>query len=329
MSKIVRVSNGDYKVSVQTGGTITLDTGPRVGQTIITGNLDVMGTVTYIESENAYITDKILFLNRGETNSYVTGQFSGLEISRGTNTGYGNAYMIYDEKTGIDSDGTIAFRYGTKSDPNTNTIGVPNGPYIPLETNKITSFGNLTLFPGTSSGTVTVTGTSNYEVRVVDDDDIPNKKYVDDKIVQVLNSSSIPAIISGDSRVEVTDDSVSGLTSLVSFYLNNALKATMTPSGFTVDGYLTLNTDVTSVYINNSNATLNLKLNSANGRVEVANYLQLDNQGSTPSATSSGSLIYAMSSEGPGRTGLYFVNNTPNADELVSRNRALLWAMLF
>lgn len=317
MSKIVRVSNSDYKVSVQTGGTITLDTGARVGTTIITGSLDVMGTLTYLDTQNTQITDNIILINKGEPNAYVTQQFAGIEIDRGTNSTYGNARIVYDEKTSINGDGTVAFKY---------TIG---GTYIPLETNKITSFGDLILFPGVTTGVVTVTGTSNYEARVVDDDTLTNKKYVDDKIVSVLASSSIPAIISGDSRVEVIDDSISGLTSSIEFYLNNSLKAQLRPTGFTVDGYLTLNTDVNSVSISNSSNTLNLKLVSANGRVEIANYLQLDNQSSTPSATSSGGLIYAKSSEGPGRTGLYFVNNTPNADELVSRNRALLWAMLF
>ena len=317
MSKIVRVSNSDYKLSVQSGGTITLDTGARVGTTIITGSLDVMGTLTYLDTQNTQITDNIIVLNKGEANSYVTQQYAGIEIDRGSNVSYGNARIVYDEKTNIDGDGTIAFKY---------TVG---GTYIPLETNKITSYGDLILYPGSTTGVVTVTGTSNYEARVIDDDTLTNKKYVDDKIVSYLASASIPAIISGDSRVEVLDDSVSGLTSIISLYLNNALKATLTPSGFTVDGYLTLNSDVSSVYINNSNATLPLKFSSANGRVEIANYMQLDNQTTTPSATSAGSLIYAKSSEGAGRTGLYFVNNTPNADELVSKNRALLWSMIF
>ena len=317
MSKIVRVSNGDYKVSVQTGGTITLDTGARVGSTIITGSLDVMGTLTYLDTQNTQITDNVIVLNKGETHSYVTQQYAGLEIDRGTNSSYGNAQIVYDEKTNIDGDGTVALRY---------TVG---GTYIPLETNKIVSNGNLTLFPGVTTGVVTVTGTSNYADRIVDNDTLTNKKYVDDKIVSYLASASIPAIISGDSRVHVIDDSASGITSVVNFYLNNSLKAVLNPSGFTVDGYLTLNTDISSVYINNSNNTLNLKLNSANGIVEVANFLQLDNQSTTPAATATGSKIYAKSSEGPGRTGLYFVNNTPNADELVSRNRALLWAMIF
>ena len=317
MSKIVRVSNGDYKVSVQTGGTITLDTGARAGSTIITGSLDVMGTLTYLDTQNTQITDNVIVLNKGETHSYVTQQYAGIEIDRGSNSTYGNAQIVYDEKTSIDGDGTVALRY---------TIG---GTYIPLETNKVVSNGDLVLFPGVTSGVVSVTGTSNYAARVVDNDTLTNKKYVDDKIVQVLNSTAIPAIISGDSRVHVIDDSVSGITSVVNFYLNNSLKAVLSPSGFTVDGYLTMNTDVGSVYINNSNNSLNLKLNSANGKIEIANFLQLDNQVTTPSAVATGSLIYATATEGPGRTGLYFVNNTPNADELVSRNRALLWAMIF
>ena len=331
MSKIVRVSNSDYKISVQTGGTITLDTGARVGTTIITGSLDVMGTLTYLDTQNTQITDAIIVLNKGETNAYVTQQYSGLEISRGTNATYGSAFIVYDEKTNINGDGTIVFRYGPASSGSNNTS--PNGAYIPLETDTIISPNNISLQPSFSTGLIKVTGVSDYYNTVVtqnDIDSIPNKKYVDQYVAQQIASAQIASIINGDSRVQVKDNSVYGLASVVEFTIDNALKAVLnSSSGFTIDGYLSLNSDVNSVYINNSNATLNLKLVSANGRVEVANYLQLDNQASTPSATGSGSLIYAKSSEGPGRTGLYFVNNTPNADELVSRNRALLWAMLF
>ena len=44
MSKIVRVENGDYKISVRDWGTVTLDTGPSHGLTVLTGNAEVRGT---------------------------------------------------------------------------------------------------------------------------------------------------------------------------------------------------------------------------------------------------------------------------------------------
>ena len=72
MSKIVKVSNSNYKVQVATGGTITLDTtndtSPAVyGEVLIKGNLVVSGTQTSIETIDSQITDNIFILNSGET----------------------------------------------------------------------------------------------------------------------------------------------------------------------------------------------------------------------------------------------------------------------
>ena len=47
------------------------------------------------------------------------------------------------------------------------------------------------------NGVVSVSGTNNYEVQVTDDDDIPNKKYVDDAIVTGIQTIPNP-IARGD-----------------------------------------------------------------------------------------------------------------------------------
>ena len=51
MSRIVNV-DGDYKVSVTSGNTITLDTGVEAGKTVVTGDLEVKGTTQTISSIN-------------------------------------------------------------------------------------------------------------------------------------------------------------------------------------------------------------------------------------------------------------------------------------
>ena len=58
MARIVKV-DGDYKVSVTAGNTITLDTGVETGKTIVTGDLEVRGTTQTISSTNTTIA----FLN--------------------------------------------------------------------------------------------------------------------------------------------------------------------------------------------------------------------------------------------------------------------------
>jgi hypothetical protein len=322
MSKIVRVNNGDFKVvvtndSIPADAKITLDTGARTGTVVITGNLDVQGTTTTIESNNTTIVDNIIVLNKGEANNYVTLQYSGIQIDRGTNNTYGNAQIVYNENGTGNTDGTVQLKY---------TIGQT---YIPLETDKITtgnSDNDLTLYPG--EGVVGVFGTSNYYQRVIDDNSIPNKYYVDYAIEQYFLTHFPGQIQALNTRVTVTETPAPE----IGFILNNSTKATINSSGFTIDSQLRLNGST----ITNLSAGNNLKLvPSSNGIIELSGYLVLDNKSAAPSATTGANTLYSNGAStavpptiGGGDTGLYFVNTT-KSDELVSRNRALLWAMLF
>lgn len=309
MSKIVKVSNGDYVLSVQAGGNITLDTGSRIGLTTITGNLDVQGTVTYIESTNTTINDNIIVLNQNETNNYVTLQYSGIEISRGTNNTYGNAQIVYNENGTGNTDGTVALRY---------TIG---GTYIPLETNKVTSNGDLVLFPGTTTGVVTVDGTTNYENRVLSDTTLTNKKYVDDYVAVYFATHFSSILGPGNTRVTTQETP----THEIGFVLNNTQVAAINSYGFTTDNTLNLKNNV----ITNLSVTDNLVIASNNGTIEIDGVLQLDDT-TGPTAVAGSTKIYTTnsSSTGPGKTGVYFTS-FGNSDELISRNRSLLWSMLF
>jgi hypothetical protein len=311
MSKIVKVSGGDYILSVQSGGNITLDTGSRVGLTTITGNLDVQGTVTYIESTNTTINDNVIVLNQNETNNYVTLRYSGIEVNRGTNSTYGNAQIVYDEHGTGYSDGTVAFRY---------TIG---GTYIPLETNKITSNGDLILFPGTTSGVVTVDGTTNYENRVLSDTTLTNKKYVDDYVDYYWHTHFADRLGSGNTRVTTQETP----THEIGFILNNTLVATINNSGLTTENTLNFKNSV----ITNFDAGNNLKITSTNGTIQINGVLQLDDTSASPTALSGSTKVYTRNpntTPGPGKTGIYFTS-LGNSDELISRNRSLLWSMLF
>ena len=100
MSKILKVSQGDYRIQVPTGNSITLDTG-TTGSVIITGDLDIKGQTTTIESVNATVSDNILVLNIGEPHTNGTGitlGSSGIQIDRGRD---GNVILstriVYDE----------------------------------------------------------------------------------------------------------------------------------------------------------------------------------------------------------------------------------------
>jgi hypothetical protein len=94
----VKKFNGNLTIQtpVKTGtnANITLDS----DFVIITGNLNVRGNTTIINSNTQTITDNILTLNSGETANGVStlGTTSGIEIDRGIAPG-GNVQLIWNE----------------------------------------------------------------------------------------------------------------------------------------------------------------------------------------------------------------------------------------
>lgn len=81
-------------VKTGTNANITLDT----DFVIITGNLNVRGNTTIINSNTQTISDNIITLNQGEKGNGVStlGTTSGVEIDRGTAPG-GNVQIIWNE----------------------------------------------------------------------------------------------------------------------------------------------------------------------------------------------------------------------------------------
>ena len=108
---------------------------------------------------------------------------------------------------------------------------------------------------------------------------------------------------------------------------------------FTVDGVIQSQLNSNGFYINNvkiKNNTIknfgvgtNLILTADNSTVEVNAVLTLDNQ-TLPTFTSVGTKLYSKTGgQGPGKSGLFFVNSGNYADELVAKNRAVLLSMIF
>jgi hypothetical protein len=177
-ANVVRV-NGDYKIQTVQGGNITLDTGSADGVVNIVGDLVVTGSTTRLNTTELNVEDNTIVLNKG--NGSITGVLqgtSGIVIDRGSAT-YGNASFVWNESeswldpvTGSTRTGVFIF--------NTATGGL-NG----IQTTSINTKG-AKLYLDTGSTTVSVHGTNNYETHVVDDDDIPNKKYVDDTLAYAI-----------------------------------------------------------------------------------------------------------------------------------------------
>jgi hypothetical protein len=353
MSKILKITDGNYKVQTGYAGTITLDTGPQAGAVIITGSLVVNGDYTIVESETLTVKDQLIELNVGEPGPGVTSkptdssQSSGIRINRGAdNTAASRDVLIVfkEQEPGfppasITGRGTIQFKY-SNGDPvaiSTNSISVPGN-------------GNLGLI-NAGNGYVTVSGTTNYEenafnyiawnlagsprpayaagaalITTRDDDIIPNSKALKDYVDSSLFYYRSPLILEGDTSVRTYDDSAGNSPSRIEFTVNNALRGKFIATGLDVD-----NVNIFTNTINNATNNLVLTSTAAAKIVELNAVLQLNDTGLGPTALTGATKIYTQDSNttpGPGKTGIYFTS-LGNSDELVAKNRALLFSILF
>jgi hypothetical protein len=100
MTAATKQINGSYKISVPDNETITLDTGAN-GKVSITGDLEVLGTETIVNSTVTTITDNIITYNAGDdVGSTVTLGTAGIEIHRGSGT---KATVLFSETGGAGS----------------------------------------------------------------------------------------------------------------------------------------------------------------------------------------------------------------------------------
>ena len=362
MSKILKITDGDYRVQTGYAGTITLDTGLGAGAVVVTGSLEVQGDFTTVSSETLTIVDQKIELNVGESGPGVTSkptdssQESGFLIHRGANNTAASrdVLVVFKEQepgfpsTAIAGRGTVLFKY-SNGDPvalSTNSISVPNN-------------GNLGLI-NAGNGYVTVEGTSFYEknafsytaweaagspraayaagaalITAIDGDIIPNSTALVDYVDSALYYYRSPLISEGDTSVRTYDDSISGGTSKIEFKVNNALRGKFIDTGLNVDNInIFTNTITTLDPLDPDHVTTssdNLILTADTTIVEIDAILQLNNTGLGPTALAGTTKIYTQDSDttpAPGKTGIYFTS-LGNSDELVAKNRALLFSMLF
>ena len=357
MGQFFRV-NGDYNIKVKDGGTIKLDTGTS-GDTIITGNLTVQGDVTSVSTTNLEIKDRIITLNEGENGPGVSLLYSGIEIDRGTyvdSTAVPRAAFVWNETNppshaveDTEEDPTAGSGYWMFATGQEGVYGFrdSNVKLRRILTDSSTDSGDLTLI-GTGSGVVKVKGTSNYRLQVTDNDDIPNKDYVD---FSILNNPTfqIRAPQNQDTRVIIADKDITPNNSSTGGSLAYYQAATGYPIafdganesgiGFLVDGVLTStfysnrvvlqSLEIIDSEIRHDSSNENIFINTnGTGKLQTNYAIQLDNNAVSPAIVSGSHIIYSKP-ESTGKSGIYFVNTENTRDELVSKNRALLFSMLF
>lgn len=350
MGQFLRV-NGDYNIRAGDGAKITLDTGPAVsgGSVRVTGNLVVEGDTVNVNTTNLAIEDNIISLNTGEVGPGVSLVYSGIEIERGNTTSttpQNNASFLYDESTD-------AWILAHGSAPGPFNFDASSLRLKQILTNSTTDSGDLTLI-GTGTGVVKVIGTINYEDQVTHDDDLTNKKYVDDSI-QNNPTFQIVAPQSQDTKVVIADKDITPNTagtagslayftsttthstygeSAVSVIVDNALVGQFYANRFEtgdleIGGGPDRNEITSRAGITNENVYVRTQ---GTGKLQTNYAIQIETNGVIPSYVSNSVLLYAASPS-IGTTGVYFVNDSAETakqnGELISKNKALVFSMLF
>jgi len=350
MSKIVKVSDGNYKIVVANGatGTITLDTTAGAsgiqGKTVINGDLEVKGTTTTVESTVTTIADNIITLNEGEAGAGVSASLNyiaGIEIDRGSLPA---ARLVFNEQTAYitgGSSGTGAFRFQDI-----------NGDIMPITTNSINA--ESTLYITTPASVINVAGTVNYERNVfnytfdavqndfiitdpgggptLQADGLVNAKAVVDYVTYSQSNLLQPGIEDGDTSVRTKDFDTTAVESTVEITVDGTLIANAYSNRFEVGDIKIQDNEISTTTSNQS-----LKLSAPGvGSVIVKDGLILEatpwdeDVGSNPSAPTDGIKFYSRNTANTeGNTGLFYVNSNSDRDEIISNNRALLYSMLF
>ena len=112
-------------------------------------------------------------------------------------------------------------------------------------------------------------------------------------------------------------------TSQIVFSIDGTVQSQINSNGFYIN-----NVKIKNNTIKNFGVGTNLVLTANSDTVESNAVLQLNNK-TLPTFTSGGTKLYSSDTPGPGKTGLFFVNSVNYADEMVAKNRALLFSMIF
>jgi hypothetical protein len=320
MSRVLKVSQSNYRLQTASGGTITLDTGVDVGTVIVTGDLVVQGETTTVNTTNLAIEDNIIVLNKNQTGAGITlaspisGQ-SGVQISRGTRPA---GQFLFDENVN---------HYDF---PNTTNVGgtfvlkTNDGKKAGLQVATIVNDGasNLVFDMQASQGVLSIANSVNYYQRVTQDDHIPNWRTVTNYVAASNGVATVDRMYFPPGASFGSEDSkVQAFQTNIQFFVGQQIRATISPVGVSVNN-INLFTDTITNTSSNS-----LVLTAINNNVKIDAVLNLSDQSLDPAVVSGVTKLYSKSTVGPGNSGLFF-KNVNISDELVSRSRAVLLSIL-
>ena len=201
-----------------------------------------------------------------------------------------------------------------------------NNKITGIYTNSIATGGGDLYLINSGTGVVSVSGTNAYESQVTDDDDIPNKKYVDDAITTGVQTIQVNSIQRGDSTFTVKDSSLDGGISRFQIKVDNSEVAIFRNDSTEIENLLFQDNTITTT---TSGADLTIS-SQGSPFVKIDSTLRMPVQDDSAVVASSATMI-AIFGKDPdkGNTGVWFKNKYNHEDELISTNRSLLYSMLF
>jgi len=348
MSKVLSVENGNYVVKVESGQNIILDTsrgqvnsnGDLLGEVIINGSLQVRGTTTTVNSRDTNILDNIIVLNKyedpGDIGGILKDGTSGIEVDRGDLRS--RVSWIFNENISWTMGGISNYGSWMSYDAG---FDAPTPIYV----GGIKTPGSL--FVDCGNEVITVTNNVQYETKIfeydlsgivdngnrgiIDDDNIPNAKAVVDYIEYAFNTIGTQSGIENyDTEVRAFDSELDSSESRVECTIDGNTRV------FVYDNRTIINTlKFSGNVISPLNVDTDLELEAPGvATVKIKDVLELtetphaDDIKVDPFAPTEGIKIYSKTPS-TGNTGLYFVNKNNINDELISKNRSILYSMLF
>jgi hypothetical protein len=332
--------------SINSGGVIEFDVDG--GTVLINGNLNVTGGTTSIETTELIVFDKTITVNGGNTSGGIRDEFGNL----------GEAGIIFDRGTLPNGEFFFQESKGFKdSQTGTHTNGAfvlqnETNALVGLYTNYIGTTGNNDLIllgygptvGGTNNAVVTVTGTNDYERNIYsytgnnitfngsnpdrlatpsDDDALPNVQLLVDYVRSYHLYNYQQKISEGDTEVEVFDTSAGDPVSKAAIKINNNTVVEIFSNQTNIEE---IGISDNSIFPILTNDDLILS-GDGTGSVQIPTRL-LFTKSADPTAPADGVKLYSKV-EADGGTGLYFVNENSTRDEIISRNKALLYSIIF
>lgn len=356
MSKYLNVC-GDYKITVTDGGEIRLDPGAE-GTVRITGNLQIDGETTTINSTELVVDDPFVTINQGNVSGgQIVDDVAGIQIDRGGS----DAFWVFDEgiTTQAAGDGAFVGRIGNAQ----------TGAIVGIRTTSINTGGADLYLVSQGTGVVTVQGCNEYEKQIfeytTDPADVTNDivDFAADPVIKagytdaLINAQGLEDYVEGffvgkfqrkienqDTFVAVHDTDGGNAVSAIEFTIDN------NPAAFFFNDRTELQhlrIQDTTIETTSSNTDLILKA-PGTGNVRIDDVLYIpegpyqgddgvaggtfafgeDADEENPDPPVDGIKIFSKA-EGPAGTSLYFVNGYGSQDELVSKKKALLFSMIF